>query len=145
MKDWIDYNFKLCLVKQQRRFLIRCRAYDIVPPHIYNLKFTIALKDLHRNRKLNNLKKNFQFKLLNLEIKEVHSRMNFLRLKIENIEKLLHLKLPSNLVENFVSSNYNRFNNYNKKVIMKLANKFNKIRAVQNSRVTDIFNIDKSK
>jgi len=145
MKDWIDYNFKLCLVKQQRRFLIRCRSYDIVPPHIYNLKISITLNNLHRNRKFNNLKKDFQFKLLNLEIREVHGRMNFLKLKIQNLEKLLHLKLPNDLVENFTSSNYNRFNNYNRKVVLKLKNKFNRIRAIQNSRVTDIFNTDKSK
>jgi len=139
MKEWIDYNFKLCLVKQQRRFLIRCRSYDIVPPHIYNLKISITLNDLHRNRKLNNLKKNFQSKLLNLEIKEVHSRMQSLKLKIKNIEKLLYLKLPNNMVENFISSNHNRVNNYNRKVMIKLANKFNKIRAVQNSRITETY------
>jgi len=104
MKDWIDYKFKFCLVKQQRRFLIRCRSYDIVPPHIYNLKISITLHDFHRNKKLKNLKNNFQLKLLNLEIKEVHSRVNSLKLRIENIKKQLRLKLPNDLVENFISS-----------------------------------------
>jgi len=109
MKDWIDCNFKLCLAKQQRRFLIRCRSHDIVPSHIYNLRVAISFNDFHRNKKFNNLRRNFQLRLLNLEIKEVHSRINGLKMKIENIEKLLRLKLPSDLVENFISSNYNKF------------------------------------
>jgi len=50
MKDWIHYNFKLCKVKQQRRFLVRCRSWDILPPHIYNLKIGVTLHGLRYSK-----------------------------------------------------------------------------------------------
>jgi len=95
--------------------------------------------------KLNNMKSNYQHKLLNLEIKEAHTQINYLKWKIENIEKSLYSKILKVIVDNFVSSNNNRFSYFSRKVKDTLVNKFNKIRPSQNSIVEDFINIDKSK
>jgi len=145
LKSWIRIKFKICLVKQQRRFLIRCRSFDVVPPHIYNLKFNVTLKDFQLDRKYYNLKKNFQKKLLNLEIKDIHSQINYLMLKVENIEKFLSSRLPCDLLKRFFESNCNRFQKYNREIKEKLVNKFNKIRSYQNTYYNNFFNMDKSK
>jgi len=65
-KNWIRYKYKICLTKQQRNFLIKCRSFDLIPPHIYNVKF--ILKDFRLNKKYFNAKKEFQW-TLNLETK----------------------------------------------------------------------------
>jgi len=145
LKSWIRIKFKICLVQQQRRFLIRCRSCDLVSPHIYNSKFNVTLKDCQLNRKYYNLKKNVHKKLLNLEIKDIHSQINFLILKVQSIEEFLSFKLPSDLLKCFFESNHNRFQKYSREVKERLIKKFNKIKSYQNTRYNNFFNMDKSK
>jgi len=124
---------------------VRCRAFDILPPHIFYLKIGVTLHDTNQNKKLNNLKSNFQYKLLNLEIKEIHSQINFLKRKIENIEIILYNNISKVIIDNFISSNDNRFINYSNNIMYRLIEKFNKIRLTQNSLVKDFNKIDRSK
>jgi len=124
---------------------VRCRAYDILPPHIFNLKIGVTLQDINQNKRLKNLKSKFQYKLLNLEIKEIHSQINFFKRKIEKIENILYNKIPKVIIDNFISSNDNRFSNYSSNIKVRLVDKFNKIRPTQNSIVEDFNKIDRSK
>jgi len=145
LKDWIKNKYKICLVKQQRKFLIRCRSFDVVPQHIYKMKFSAMIQDIRLNAKYRNLKTNFQRKLLNLEIKNIHSQLRFLMRKLERVEEFLDAKLPTDLLTNFFESNKNRIQNYNNEIKMKLINKFDRIRTQQNSFYDNFFKIDMSK
>jgi len=145
LKEWINYKLKICLAKQQRLFLIRCRSYDLLPPHIYNCRFYVTLKDFRVNMRFGRLKNNFQRTLLNLEIKDIHCKINFLTSKVVNIERYLRAGLPVDLLKNFYDSNNNKLRHYNGKVSVKLRNKFNKINSFQNSEYNNFFNIDNSK
>jgi len=144
LKNWISYKYKICLVKQQRRFLIRCRSRDLLPPHIYNLKFKVTLKDFRTNRKYLSLKEQFQKRLLNLEISDIHSKIDFLMFKLENIERSLSSKLPRDVLNNFYESNNNRIHKYNRKINNTLVNKFNTLKSYQENNQVNLF-IDNSK
>jgi len=102
------------------------------------------LKDYQINRKYYNLKKNVHKKLLNLEIKDIHSQINFLSLKLEGIEEFLCSKIPNDVLKSFFESNHNRFLKYRRNVIEKLVKKFNNIKSHQNI-YNNYFNMDKSK
>jgi len=145
MKYWIKNKLKVCLAKQQRKFLIRCRSYDVIPQHIYNMKFAATIQDIKLNMKYRNLKKNVLRKLLNLKIKDIHSQLSFLMRRLEHIEKFMSAKLLVNLLTNFFESNKNRIQNYNMETKIKLINKFDKIRTQQNFFYSNFFKMDMSK
>jgi len=109
------------------------------------MKFNVTLKDFHLNKKFYSLKENFQRKLLNLEIKDIHSQINYLMSRLESIEKSLNSKLPSDLLKRFFESNHNRCLKYNSEIKEKLINKFNRLRSYQNLRYNNFFDMDRSK
>jgi len=141
LKGWVKNKFKICAVKQQRRFLIKCRSSDLLPQHIYNMKFSVIIRNAQLNNKYARLKKCYQRRLLNLEIKDIHGQINYLSTKIEKIEEILRSKLPVDLLKNFFESNRNKINKYDNEMKMKLENKFNKIQTLQNIRFNNFFNI----
>jgi len=102
LKGWVKNKFKINLALQQKKFLIKCRQFDVLPPHIYNIKFVASLRSIQHNRKYANLKKNYQRRLLNLEIKDIHSQINYLRAKIEGMERYVKSKLPESLLKKFL-------------------------------------------
>jgi len=80
LKNWIKNKFKICVIIQQRKFLLKCRLFDMfdmLPSHIY-LKFTVTLHNFQLNRKYSSLKKSYQRRLLNLKIKDIHCQLNYL-------------------------------------------------------------------
>jgi len=145
LKSWIKNKYRISIVKQQRKFLIRCRSFDVVPQHIYNMKFAATIQDRRLNTKYRKLKTDFQRRLLNLEIKNIHSQLRFLIRRLEGIEEFLRAKLPTDLLKNFFESNKNRIQNYNHEIKIKLINKFNKIRTQQSSFYNNFFKMDMSK
>jgi len=145
LKNWINCKLKICLAKQQRLFLIRCRSYDLLPPHIHNWRFNVSLKDFRVNRRFCRLKNEYQRKLLNLEIKDIHCKINYLISKVVNIEIYLRAGLPVDLLKNFYDSNNNKFRYYNSRVSAQLKNKFDKINSVQSFDYKNFFNTDNSK
>jgi len=86
MKGWIKNKLRMIMILQQRKFLLKCRQYDVLPPHIYNIKFTTNIKNFQLNKKSHNLKKSYQRRLLNLEISDIHSEIMSLKRKIQDIE-----------------------------------------------------------
>jgi len=145
LKKWIDLKLKICDVKQQRRFLIRCRSFDLLPPHIQNLRLNILLKDHRVNRKFGNLRENFRSKLLNLEIRDIHFEIGNLMFKLRNIERVLYSLVPTKILDNFFDSNINRICRYNLSCKIKLINKFHRISAVRNDVVNNFFKADNQK
>jgi|GEM_PF-1112420 len=145
LKDWISLKLKICNVKQQRRFLIRCRSYDLLPPHIHNLRLNISMRDHRVNRRFGNLRKNFRLKLLNLEIRDIHYEIGHLMLKLKNLERLLSSLLPSDILNNFFDSNINRIRRHNLNCKTKLIDKFNKISSARIAEVNNFFMVDNQK
>jgi len=135
----------MSVVLQQRKYLIKCRQFDVLPSHIYNIKFSATVRSFQVNRKCSNLKKSFQRKLLNLEIKDIHNQIKYLKSKIERMEEYLDSKLPSDILSNFYESNNNKINRHSNKVKTKLINKFNKIKGLQNEALNNFCKMDKSK
>jgi len=113
--------------------------------NIYNMKFSVIIRNAQLSNKYARLKKCYQRRLLNLKIKDIHGQINYLTIKIEKIEEILRSKLPVDLLKNFFESNGNKINKYDNEMKMKLENKFNKIKILQNNRFNNFFNIDKSK
>jgi len=118
---------------------------DLLPPHIYNIRFVASLRSLQLNRKYTSLKKNYQKRLLNLEIKDIHSQVNYIKIRLEEMEIYLRSKIPVNLLKNFFESNNNKFNNYNKAIKTKLINKLNKIKIWRHENINNFCNMDTSK
>jgi len=145
MKGWIKNKLKLTMILQQRKFLLKCRQYDVLPPHIYNIKCTTNIKNFQLNKKSRNFKKSYQRRLLNLEISDIHSEIVSLKRKIQAIELFLNNKLPHDLSKNFYDSNNNKFNRHGLEAKKKLINKFKKINGIQNETLNKFLNIDKSK
>src|SRR5580765_4521485 len=139
LKTWINYNKRIKATEQQLVFLLRCRKYDLMPPHIKNLKLSIKFHSNNAKRKLNNIIKHNRLKLLNLEIK-------FLRSKIISVEKSLLNCLPHDLVQQFFELSKQRFKTfkYNKK--NNAINKFNHLKRTHDNECINFFNnIDNSK
>jgi len=112
LKSWVKNKLKMCAVKQQRRFLTKCRSSNVLPQHIYNMKFSVIIRNAQLSNKYARLKKCYQRRLLNLEIKDKHGQINYLTIKIEKIEEILRFKLPVDLLKNFFESNGNKINKY---------------------------------
>jgi len=145
MKGWVKDKLKLTTLQQQRTFLLKCRQHDILPPHIYNIKFTTYLGNYQLNRKGLNLKSMYQRRLLNLEIKDIHSHISFLNKKIEVIESRIKSKLPDVIWKDFCISNNNKFKRCSSDYRNKLIKKFNNINGLQNESLYKFLNTDKSK
>jgi len=145
LKDWIGHKFKICRVKQQLRFLIRCRSCELLPPHIYNLRIKVFFRDIRASRRFINSKNEFLRKILNLEIKDIHFEISHLLSRLNNIEKSLSCLLPADILSNFYDSNINRIRKYNTNSKLKSIMKFNKIKMSQNTEYNNFFKFDNSK
>jgi len=145
MKGWVKDKLKLTTLQQQRTFLLKCRQHDILPPHIYNIKFTTYYRNYQLNKKGRNFKSIYQKRLLNLEIKDIHGHIMFLNKKIEGTESRIKSKLPNVIWEDFCISNNNKFNRCNLDYRNKLIKKFNNINVRQNESLHKFLNTDKSK
>jgi len=136
---------KLTEMLQQRKFLLKCRQFDVLPPHIYNIRFSVTIRNVQLSKKSYDLKRNYQRILLNLEIRDMHSQIMVVDNKIENIERFLNSKLPLDTLRKFFEFNSNRLSRHYFNVKGKLINKLNKINRIQNEAFNDFLNIDKSK
>lgn len=140
LKSWMSIRRKLCMQKQQLTFLLRCRKYEVLPPHICNLRFNIAIQGDRVKHKFNVFKKRSQKTILNLEIKNANVNLKFLKSKITKIEEKLFMYLPPGVVNSFFMFNKRKINTYNDNCKHKLINKFNNIRIKQ--KVTHNFLAD---
>jgi len=145
MKSWLKNKFKIIQALQQRKLLIKCRKMDLLPSHIYNIKFVASLRSSQLNRKYTSMKKNYQRRLLNLKIKDIYSQVNYIGRRLEGIERYFRSRIPINLIENFFESNNNKFSNYNKVIKTKLINKINKIKIRGHENINNFCNKDISK
>jgi len=108
MKAWVKKNLKMMEITQQRKFLLKCRQFDVLPPHIHNIKFYATIRHNQLNKKLHHLKKKYQRGLLNHEIRDIHSQLKVVNKGIESIERFLNRTLPSDLLNSFYESNINK-------------------------------------
>jgi len=92
----------MCAVKQQWRFLTKCISSDVLSQHIYNMKFSVIIRNAQLSNKYARLKKCYQRRLLNLEIKDIHGQINYLTIKIEKIEEILPLQITCGLTTEFL-------------------------------------------
>jgi len=144
-KKWISHNYKLSTAKQQRIFLIKCRSHDVLPVHIIYKKWSITLRDYRLNRRLSNIKNDFHWKLLNLEIKDIHSQINFVKKRMVKIEDKLRSRIPKEIMANFIDSNYRRMRTHEWNIKTKLIKKFNRLISEQNSDLESFSSMDRSK
>jgi len=145
LRCWVQNKFKICMIQQQRKFLIKCRSSDVLPPHIYNMRFTASIHNAQLNRRYVNLKRSYQMRLLNIEIKDIHSQISRLKHEITRIEVWLRSKLPIELLNNFFDSNKNKINNFNLKTKVKLIKKFNMLKYRQDNSYKKFFEFDNTK
>jgi len=145
LKGWIKVNMKLTEMLQQKKFLLKCRQFDVLPPHIYNIRFSATIRNSQLSKKSYDLKRNYQRRLLNLEIRDMHSQIKVVDNIIKNIERFLNSKLPLDTLSRFFELNSNRLSRHNFNVKGKLINKLNKINGLQNEDFNNFLNIDKSK
>jgi hypothetical protein len=63
-KSWISYKKKFYTSNHQLKFLLRCRRYDLLPPHIKNLRIDVSFHSNYAKRKFKNIIKDNQRRLL---------------------------------------------------------------------------------
>ncbi|XP_011866401.1 PREDICTED: uncharacterized protein LOC105561223, partial [Vollenhovia emeryi] len=141
LKAWLKINIMIATAHQQLTFLLRSRHFDILPTHIYKLRFDIKFVSKNVNYKYNNYKKRYQKTLLNFEIRDINCKLHHLQNRIKEIEKSLFLQLPETLVNDFFKFNRDKVINHNNKTKTALINKFNRILHKDNP----LINNDKSK
>lgn len=145
LKMWMSIKKKICNSSQQLIFLLRCRKFDVLPPHIVNIRFYIRFHSNKVNRKFSNFRKRSQLMILNLEIRDINYNLKYLRTKIRTIEERICSSLPEELTLDFFDCNNYKFNKYNHEIKNKLIKKFNDLLRERNIEYNSFFNIDKSK
>jgi len=93
MKLWINNKKKICTANQQLIFLRRCRSYDLIPSHINKLKVNITFYSSSVNHIFEKTTKEYRYRLLNLEIKDLNFNLKYLRVSVERIEKSILSKV----------------------------------------------------
>jgi len=84
-------------------------------------------------------------RLLNLEIKDIHSQISKLRQEAWRIEEDLRSKIPAHRLNNFFESNINKINNCKFKTKVNLKNKFNRLKSRQLDSYKKFLEFDNSK
>jgi len=145
LKSWLNTKKKICTTRQQLIFLVRCRKFDLIPPHINNLKINLQFYSNSVNKKFVNKLASFKCSMLNIEIKDLNFNLNFLRKSIQSIEQKLFEALPKELVYQFFKFNKNKISyfNYNKRI--DLIRKFDNLVKKSKINLNPLMNIDKSK
>jgi len=145
LRNWVRNKFKTYITQEQRKFLIKCRSTDVMPSHIYNMRFPATIQNNRVNRKYMKLRKSYQKRLLNMEIKDIHSQISKLKQIAWRIEEDLRYKIPVYKLNNFFESNKNKFNNCKFKTKVKLINKYNRLKYQQLDSYKKFFEFDNSK
>ena len=125
LKSWVNTKKKICNVKQQLVFLLRCRKFDLLPPHINNLRINLQLYSNSVNRKFSKRLTLFKFNILNFEIKDMNFNLSFLHKLIMSIEQRLFKFLPMDIVHRFFDLNNLKISDFNYNKRMCLIKKFN--------------------
>jgi len=145
LKSWRNMRNRICISTQQRTFLVRCRRYDVLPPHIQYLRYTTHFFSRVAKRKFDNLKKRNQKTILNLEIRDINNHLKYLKSRIIKIEELLKSKLPINVVTDFFKFSNNKINAFNLSLKTKSIAKFDNIICKQNINLNPFYNINTDK
>ena len=101
LKSWVNLRKRICNVRQQLIFLVRCRKFDLLPPHINNLKIHLQLYSNSVNKKFCKKFMSFRFNILSFEIRDMNFNLNFLLKSVRSIELRLTEMLPSDLINRF--------------------------------------------
>lgn len=92
LKKLLNFNYKLAAAINQRIFLLRCKQLSIIPKHINNnfkCLNNVLLKNNPYKNLTNKIVKNFQNRILNLEIKIACWRVNFYERKYYHFFEIL--------------------------------------------------------
>ncbi|XP_071653737.1 uncharacterized protein, partial [Temnothorax longispinosus] len=145
LKSWINSQHKLCSMKQQLKFLLRCRRWGLFPPHILHLRYNIQLGDARLRRSLDKYKHRCQRWLLNLEIKDINFRITYLRSECQRFEDDLHVSLPVDIITKFFTLNKNKIAYFDNLTKHNLTRKFNNLQSKHNEQLNAFLNINTSK
>lgn len=96
------------------------------------------------NRTFERITKKYWYRLLNLEIKDLNFNLNYLRVKVERIEKSLNEGLPHDLVLRFFELNERKSLVINNRMKTNLIKKFKYLTVDNNIALNPFNNIDKS-
>lgn len=127
LKSWLKLSLVLSTVNQQLQFLLRCRRYDVLPPHIERMRFTFGFRSRTVTHKYIVYNEGYKRKLLKLEIKDANVNLHFLKKKIANTEDELLLLMPKEFVERFFLFNKEKIMTHRKRIKFKIIKKFEKI------------------
>lgn len=145
LKMWINIMMKISLLRQQRTFLIKCRRFDVLPSHIFNLRFHLSFTSNSVIHNFNTLKKRYQKTILNLEINDINCNLSFWLHQVNSIETQLQLTLPTSLITNFYNLNTIKITKYERQTKIHLIDKFNFI-LNKNNKLRNVFsNTDRNK
>jgi len=139
LKSWMKKKIKMSTLNQQLKFLLRCRRFDVLPPHIYYLRCNITFSNNNVNHKFSKFKRRNQKVLLNLEIKDINYSLNFLRSEIKRIEDAIFLNLPRDVVSDFFRYNNDKITRHDRSMKHKLMDKFDRLTIRQNTFYNSFF------
>ncbi|XP_011861707.1 PREDICTED: uncharacterized protein LOC105558566, partial [Vollenhovia emeryi] len=145
LKTWLTTQMKICTQRQQLIFLLRCRRYNVKPPHIYNLQMYTAFHSYSVNRSFNELKSRTKKTLLNMEIKDMNYNLTFLRKENIKIETQIRFLLPNDIANNFFLMNKDKINKHDTETKNRLIKKFNNILNKYHTEYDSFFKFNHSK
>jgi hypothetical protein len=116
LKNYSKLITKLANLKSRQIFLLNCKHNGIIPNRIIQrikctYKFFENNSRLHN--KINNTISQFQYKILNLEIKKTIFLLEDLRRNLQNLTENLNNIIPTHITNNFLQ---HQNNNYKKQL-----------------------------
>jgi len=114
LKHWIDTNYRLIKALSQLQFLKYCKHRGIFPQHV--TVSTIASLNLFHFKAIHkfiNLTQNFKFKLLDIEIFDLHMYIRFLKKELISLARELSHLLPDTVWNSIKLHHFRSFSNLN--------------------------------
>lgn len=152
------YNIQTCnLLKQYSReverlakslervkFLQKCRQFQITPSHIKDSTHRInhLFSTTTMKTKANKIESNLHMKLLNLEIKETHTKTSQIKYQIKKLESDIKVTLRETDLAKFKKGQWNKFYKIRSRVENTHKNKLDHLRKTKFKKLNLIFNED---
>ena len=103
LNKFVTLNRTFCVNMSRKNFLLKCRSMDLLPLHIpYRIN---NIQNLHLYSpscrfKFHKYLKTFSFTLLNLEITDIHTHLNFLNKEMNTLKNYILSKIKDSRITN---------------------------------------------
>lgn len=131
LKNFVHLNRQFCSISTKKNFLLRCRAYDVVPKHIsgrsQNLQST-HFYSYSQKIKFIHFYKHTMFNILNHEISDIHTHLRFLNNNLNQMTMKINFEINDPLItQNFFNLCKEKVRTLMSSMKSDYINKFNRI------------------